>query len=61
MSELEIVSLIANAVLVVLWHVSQSSLKRDRDLFHQLLIAIGDSKVKVVLDHEKHLVSLKEV
>lgn len=61
MSELEIVSLIANAVLVVLWHVNQSSFKRDRDRFYQLLFAIGESKVKVVLDREKHLLSLKEM
>jgi hypothetical protein len=61
MTDLEVVSLIANAVLVTIYFRQLSSAKREKNLIGEIFLAIGKGEVKVVVDDSKHTITLKDL
>lgn len=61
MTDLEVVSLIANAVLVTIYFRQLSSAKREKNLIGEIFLAIGKGEVEVVVDDSKHTITLKDL
>lgn len=61
MTDLEVVSLIANAVLVTIYFWQLSSAKREKNLVGEIFLAIGKGEVKVEVDDSKHTITLKDL
>lgn len=60
-SELEVVSLIANAVLSWIAFSVLSRHKRDRSAMGSLLLAIANREVSVEVDKDSHVIDIKEL
>ena len=61
MTDLEVVSLIANAVLVTIYFRQLSSAKREKNLVGEIFLAIGMGKMTVEVDHTKQKIKLKDL
>lgn len=61
MTDLEVVSLIANAVLVAIYFRQLSSAKREKNLVGEIFLAIGTGKMAVEVDHTKQRIKLKDL
>lgn len=60
-SQLEVVSLIANAVLAWIAFSVLSRHKRDRSVMGSLLLAIANREVSVEVDKDSHVIDIKEL
>lgn len=61
MTDLEVVSLIANAVLVTIYFRQLSIAKREKNLVVEIFTAIGMGKMAIELDHTKQKIKLKDL
>lgn len=61
MTDLEVVSLIANAVLVTIYFRQLSIAKREKNLVVEIFTAIGKGKMAIEVDHTKQEIKLKDL